>query len=324
MCSVVLSFYSLKKRFVKKQLSVGAKETGKPVQSLVPNREKIMKSFRKTMVSGIAGIAGVTGLMLASATSALAGETLDRVMDKGALVISTDAEYPPQSSLNADNELVGFDVDVGRAIAEYMGVKAEFVTPGWDVITAGRWAGRWDMSVGSMTPTKKRAEALDFPAIYYFTPAALVVHEKNTSILSTKDASGRKVGVGVSTTYESYLNKSLVIDAEDVPEFSYVIDDADIRTYDTDLLALDELRLGDGVRLDAAFTALPTILEAKKKGYPIKIVGPEALFMEPLAIATDKGDAELNAKIKEAVDALRANGTLTQISEKWYGGDLTQ
>ncbi len=274
-----------------------------------------MKLFKYTLLAGA---------MVIGATSAFAGEALDRVMSKGTLVISTDAEYPPQSSINADNELVGFDVDVGRAVAKQMGVEAEFVTPGWDVITSGHWAGRWDMSVGSMTPTKARAEVLDFPAVYYFTPAALVVHEKNTSIHKTSDASGKKVGVGVSTTYESYLNKKLVIDADNVPEFSFVVDDADIRTYDSDVLALDDLRLGDGVRLDAAFTALPTILEAQKNGYPIKVVGPEALFMEPLAIATAKGDAELNAKIKDAVTALRADGTLSKISEKWYGGDLTQ
>ena len=273
-----------------------------------------MKLFKYTLLAGA---------MVIGATSAFAGEVLDRVISKGTLVISTDAEYPPQSSIDANNELIGFDVDVGRAVAKYMGVKAEFVTPGWDVITAGRWAGRWDMSVGSMTPTKKRAEVLDFPAVYYFTPAALVVHEKNTSINQTSDASGKKVGVGVSTTYESYLQKKLVIDADGVPEFKFIVDDADIRTYDSDLLALDDLRLGDGVRLDAAFTALPTILEAQKNGYPIKVIGPEALFMEPLAIATDKGDAELNAKIKEAVLSLRADGTLSKISEKWYGGDLT-
>ncbi|WP_020593414.1 transporter substrate-binding domain-containing protein [Kiloniella laminariae] len=274
-----------------------------------------MKLFKYALLAGAVAL---------GATSAFAGESLDRVMGNNKLVIATDAEYPPQSSIDADNNLVGFDVDVGRAIAERMGVEAEFVTPGWDVITAGRWAGRWDMSVGSMTPTKERAQALDFPVVYYFTPAALVVHEKNETILQSSDASGKKIGVGVSTTYESYLKKDLVIDAEDVPEFSYIIDDADIRTYDSDVLALDDLRLGDGVRLDAAFTALPTILEAQKNGYPIKIIGPEALFMEPLAIATDKGDVELNAKIKEAVSSLHADGTLSKISEKWYGGDLTQ
>jgi ABC-type amino acid transport substrate-binding protein len=93
-----------------------------------------------------------------------AGETLDRIKSNGVLKMSTDPEYPPQSSLDPDtSEFVGFDIDVGREIAKRLGVDIQFATPGWDVITAGRWAGRWDMSVGSMTPTRERAEVLDFP-----------------------------------------------------------------------------------------------------------------------------------------------------------------
>ena len=172
--------------------------------------------------------------------------------------MSTDPEYPPQSSLNDKNEFVGFDIDVGREIAKRLGVDIEFVTPGWDVITAGNWSGRWDVSVGSMTPTKARREVLDFPAIYYYTPASLVVHKDNTTISTPADASGKTIGVGVATTYENYLKKDLVIDAKGAPSFEYQINDAKIRTYDTDLLALDDLRLGDGVRLDAVVTALPT------------------------------------------------------------------
>lgn len=265
----------------------------------------------------------MAGAVVLSATSAFAGETLDRVMNEGKLVMSTDPEYPPQSSLNADNEFIGFDIDVGREIAKRMGVEIEFVTPGWDVITAGNWAGRWDVSVGSMTPTKARAEVLDFPAVYYYTPSALVVHENNESIAAAKDASAKRIGVAVATTYESYLKKNLEIDATDVPPYSYEIESADIRTYDTDLLALDDLRLGDGVRLDAVFTALPTAVEAMKKGYPIEVIG-KPLFMEPLAVATDKGDPEFDAKLKEIVAAMHADGTLSGLSQKWYGADLTQ
>ena len=179
--------------------------------------------------------------------------------------MSTDPEYPPQSSLDENNQFVGFDIDVGRQIADRLGVDIEFVTPSWDVITAGNWAGRWDVSVGSMTPTAARREVLDFPAVYYYTPAALVVHADNNSIAAPADASGRTIGVGVATTYENYLKKDLVIDAEGAPPFEYRIDDANIQTYDTDLLALDDLRLGDGVRLDAAVTALPTIMDAINK-----------------------------------------------------------
>ena len=269
------------------------------------------------MATAVAALALGTGL-----GTAQAGETLDRVMQNKKLVMSTDPEYPPQSALNASNEFEGFDIDVGREIAKRMGVDIEFTTPGWDVITAGNWGGRWDMSVGSMTPTKARAEVLDFPAIYYYTPASLAVHESNDSIASPADASGKAIGVGVATTYENYLKKDLEIDVEGAPPFEYVIDDADIHTYDTDTLALDDLRLGDGARLDAVVTALPTILEAQKAGYPIKVVG-DPLFLEPLSVATDKGDPEFDAKIAEIVQAMHDDGTLKALSEKWYGADLT-
>jgi polar amino acid transport system substrate-binding protein len=274
---------------------------------------------RNTMLTGIALIA----CALFPWSAVRAGEVLDRVMSNGVLVMSTDPEYPPQSSLDENNEFVGFDIDVGREIAERLGVGIEFVTPSWDVITAGNWAGRWDVSVGSMTPTAARREVLDFPAIYYYTPASLVAHADNTSIAEPADASGKTIGVGVATTYENYLKQDLVIDAEGAPPFEYRIDDPVIQTYDTDLLALDDLRLGDGVRLDAAVTALPTAMDAINQDYPLKIVG-DPLFLEPLAVAIDKGDPEFAAKLAEIVEAMHQDGTLAELSTKWYGADLTE
>ena len=267
----------------------------------------------------------VAGAVLAWAlgpVTAQAGEVLDRVTSQGKLVMSTDPEYPPQSSLNDQNEFEGFDIDVGREIARRLGVEIEFVTPGWDVLTAGNWAGRWDVSVGSMTPTQARREVLDFPAIYYYTPAALAVHEDNTDINEPADAAGKTIGVGIATTYEQYLKKELVIDAVGAPPFEFRIDDADIRTYDTDLLAVDDLRLGDGVRLDAVITALPTVAGAIDQGFPLKTVG-DPLFLEPLAVAIDKGDPEWGARLAEIVEEMHADGTLAELSEKWYGADLT-
>lgn len=260
---------------------------------------------------------------LGIAIPAFAGEVLDRVMSNKVMVMSTDAEYPPQSSLDANNEFIGFDIDVGREIAKRIGVEIEFITPGWDVITAGKWAGRWDVSIGSMTPTAARKEVLDFPAIYYYTPASLVVHKDNTSINAPADASGKNIGVGIATTYESYLKGDLVIDAEGAPAFEYQIKDAQIATRDTDQLALDDLRLGDGVRLDAVITALPTIVDSIKNGYPLRVVG-DPLFLEPLSAAIDKGDADWGAKLAEVIQSMHADGTLSKLSEKWYGADLTK
>jgi polar amino acid transport system substrate-binding protein len=275
--------------------------------------------MRPTMLTGIA----LCACALVPWGAVQAGDVLDRVTSKGVLVMSTDPEYPPQSSLDENNQFAGFDIDVGRQLAERLGVDIEFVTPSWDVITAGNWAGRWDVSVGSMTPTAERRKVLDFPAIYYYTPAALVVHADNQDIAAAADASGKTIGVGVATTYENYLKQDLVIDAEGAPPFEYRIDDANIQTYDTDLLALDDLRLGDGVRLDAAVTALPTALDAIKQGYPLRIVG-DPLFQEPLAVAIDKGDPEFAAKLAEIVEAMHDDGTLSELSKKWYGADLTE
>jgi polar amino acid transport system substrate-binding protein len=266
------------------------------------------------------GTASLLALALA-ASPALAGETLDRVMKTKTLTMSSDAEYPPQSFLNDANEMDGFDVDVGKEIAKRMGVELKIVTPSWDIITAGSWGGRWDMSVGSMTPTTKRAEVLNFPAVYYYTPAAFAVH-KDSKASSLADVSGKVIGTCGGCTYDAYLLKDLVIDAEGTPPFSYDVTAGEIKTYETDTHAFDDLRLGDGTRLDAVFSALPTIQEAIKSGYPLKIVGKPA-FYEPLSVATDKGDAEFDAKIAEIVQAMKDDGTMKSLSEKWYGVDLT-
>ncbi|MGQ2903609.1 MAG: transporter substrate-binding domain-containing protein [Neoaquamicrobium sediminum] len=252
---------------------------------------------------------------------AMAGETLDRVTSTGTLTMSSDPEYPPQSFLNDANEMDGFDVDVGKEIAKRLGVELKIVTPTWEVITAGGWAGRWDMSVGSMTPTASRAEVLSFPAVYYYTPASFAVHT-DSSAATLADLDGKVIGTCGGCTYDAYLNKDLVIDAEGAPPFEYQVTAGEIRTYETDTNAFDDLRLGDGVRVDAVFSALPTIQEAIKNGYPMKVVG-EPAFYEPLSVATDKGDAEFDAKIAEVVGAMHEDGTLTALSEKWYGVDLT-
>ena len=96
----------------------------------------------------------------------------------------------------------------------------------------------------------------------------------------------------------------------------------EVRTYETDTNVFDELRLGDGVRLDAGLTALPTVQEAIESGYPLRVVG-EPVFFEPLSVAIDKGDPEFAAKLNEIVEAMRADGTLSALSVKWYGVDIS-
>ncbi len=272
-------------------------------------------------INRLSGLGVALALTGAIAPAAGAGEVLDRVMSTKTLTMSSDPAYPPQSFLNASNEFEGFDIDVGREIAKRLGAELKIITPAWEVITAGNWGSRWDVSVGSMTPTSERARVLDFPAIYYFTPASFAVH-KDSAAQGLGDLNGKVIGVCGGCTYEAYLRKDLTIDAEGVPPFDYKVEAKEIRTYETDSNALDDLKIGDGKRLDAVMSALPTINDAIKNGYPLRVVG-EPAFYEPLAVATDKGDPEFDAKIAEAVKAMHEDGTLTKLSEKWFGADLT-
>jgi polar amino acid transport system substrate-binding protein len=266
--------------------------------------------------------AAVAALGLASVQTADAGAVLDRVKERGVLRVATDPAYPPQSSQRPDGSFEGFDIDVATEIAKRLGVAVEFVTPAWEIITAGRWGDRWDISVGSMTPTKERAEVLDFPAIYYYTPASFVVHEQ-CPYQSLEELNGKVIGTCGACTYDFYLRHDLEIDAEGVPPFEYRVTPGEIRTYETDTNVFDDLRLGCGVRLDAGISALPTIQEAIKAGYPLKVLG-DPVFYEPLAVAIDKGDPEFAAEIARIVKEMHEDGTLSKLSIKWYGVDLTR
>ena len=265
---------------------------------------------------------GALGALVLAPAAANAGGVLDRIMSKGVLVVASDANYPPQSFLNKNNELEGFDIDVAKEVAKRLGVKAKFVTPDWEIIVAGNWGKRWDISIGSMTPTKQRARVLDFPGIYYFTPAVFAVHKDNTTIKSLADLNGKTIGVCGGCTYEWYLKKNLVIDAEGAPPFKYLVTAGTIRSYPDDSAPFQDLKLGDGVRLDAVMSALPNIKAAIKNGYPMKIIGKPA-FYEPLSVAINKGDSEFGAKLSKIIDAMHADGTLTKMSMKWYDADLT-
>lgn len=256
------------------------------------------------------------------ALPSMAGEALDRVLTNKVLKVATDANWAPQSFINDKNEMDGFDVDVAREVAKRLGVKVEFVTPSWDIITAGNWNGRWDLSVGSMAPTKSRAKVLSFPAVYYYTPASAAVHNDSTAQVPS-DLDGKIVGATTSSTFEFYLNKDLTIDAAGVPDFKYQITPREIRSYKDTTAVMDDLRLGNGTRLDGMVASLPAILSAIKSGYPFKVLG-EPLFYEPLALAIDRGDQAFNDKLAEIVKSMQDDGTLHTLSIKWYGVDYTK
>lgn len=265
----------------------------------------------------------VAALALASlastAAGAFAGPTLDRVVKAGELVNVVDNSYPPFSYINENNEVVGFDIDIARAVADRLGVKLRVETPGWETIVGGKWQGRWDICICSMTPTEQRAQVLDFPLEYYRSPAVLVVNKDEKAIQSAANLDGKRVGVGTGSTYEAYLDKSIVIPGAKPIEFPFK---SVIKVPTDETIAFQDLALGAGVRLDAVVANLATTKERIDAGAPVRIVG-KPLYGEPNWVAVDKGDAEWNAKVVETINALRADGTLKAISTKWLGADVT-
>jgi len=266
-------------------------------------------------------------------------DLLTKITARGTLVVATDPAYPPQSefilgatraaatrcapSEYTADEFTGFDVETAVEIARRLGVEPCFVTPPWTQLTAGNWDDRWDISVGSMAVTPERMEGLFFTQPYYATPAALFVHESNTTFSQPSDLSGKRVGGCTDCTYEAYLEGTLVIPGT---EIDFVIRDPLIIGYDVDLPALQDLALGDGVQLDGVLVAQPTGQQAIKDGLPLKQLG-EAVFFEYLAAAVDKKSSQdpvaFVQRVSEIVQQMHRDGTLLKLSQQYYGEDFT-
>jgi len=267
------------------------------------------------------------GLMVCMAGTSVAGQTvLEGILLAGEIKVSTDANYAPQSYLNDKGELEGFDISVAKEMAKRLGVKIEFITPDWDLITAGKWGKRWDVSIGSMTPTAERKQALLFTIPYYSSPAQFAVHKKNTTIKTLSDLAGKKIGIASETTNERYLQRDLKI--EDVKIVYQTWKPGELKTYPTDANHIEDLSLGDGARLDAVFTSRQTLAEAIQSGCgsgcPLKMLG-EPPYYEPLCFALDKSRSNsdtLLAKLNDILKEMYADGTLVKLSMQFYKTNL--
>jgi len=174
-----------------------------------------------------------------------------------------------------------------------------------------------------MTITPERMQVLYFTQPYYTTPAAFFVHKDNAIFTKPADLSGKKVGGCTGCTYDFFIAGTLKIPGETI---DYVVKNAQFTGYETDLNALQDLALGDGVRLDAVLTAQPTGEGAIKDGLPLKQLG-DPVYFEYLAAALDKTAGKdpipLAKKVTEIIQQLHKDGTLLQLSQKYYGLDLT-
>jgi polar amino acid transport system substrate-binding protein len=267
---------------------------------------------------------------------------LDNIKERGYILVSTDPNYEPQSFLNtagkrpADTkcpadalttaELQGFDVDVAHKIGDAIGVETCFATPAWDAITAGNWANKWDLSVGSMTITVDRQKILNFSLPYYYTPAVVAVG-KDSGFKSLDELAGKNLCAGTSTTYESWINNDMT--ALGLPESSiYAKPPAGVKavTLETDQECAQAIAAG---RKDfVGYVTSATVVDANiAAGMPVVKLG-SPVYSEDLAAAVDKSSTRNTDTLLKAVDAaittMHSDGTLTALSNQWFKMDLTQ
>ncbi|WP_072382447.1 transporter substrate-binding domain-containing protein, partial [Rhizobium tibeticum] len=237
--------------------------------------------MNKIMIT-TAAAASFAAASVAFSLSAHAGEVLDRVLAKKTLTVAVGTDWGPMSSLNEKQELDGYDIDVAKGIAKYLGVEEKFVTPGWDLIAAGKWENRWDIGMGQMVPTQARAEKFDFSALYFYETAVAVVH-KDSKATKLSDLNGKVIGVAAGSSSESYANQSFTPNWVGAKPIQYPFKAGEVKPYQSTNIALDDLRLGDGTRLDGIVTDGTIAENAIKSGYPLKPLG-EPLFVSPAAI----------------------------------------
>lgn len=269
-----------------------------------------------------------------------ADNLLDAVKERGYILVSTDPNYEPQSFLNTNGsrpsdtqcpsdalttaEMQGFDVDVAKAIGEGLGVETCFATPDWDIITAGSWADKWDVSVGSMTVTTARQGALDFSVPYYYTPAMIAVRA-DAGIASLADLSGQALCVGTATTYESWLSGNM--DELGLPAASIYAEAPDVTVVplSTDQECAQAIAAG---REDfVGYVTSDTVVNANiAAGFPVAKLG-SAVFSEDLAAAFDKSSTlptdSLRAEVDKIITGMHNDGSLTALSNQWFGEDIT-
>jgi polar amino acid transport system substrate-binding protein len=234
-------------------------------------------------------------------------DTLSQIKEKGTLTIGLDDTFPPMEYRNDKNELVGFDIEFAEALGKELGVEVEFAPSAWDGILPGLDAKRFDIVLSSMNVTEEREKQVDFVEYFGAGQIIAVASGNPLNIQSVEDLKGKVVGVQMASTGETAAES-----IEGIKE---------IKKYNTNTDVFNDMGLG---RVDAAVIGemVGRYYMTTRPG-AFEVLG-ESFQVQPMGIAVRKNDPELSDALEKAVQTLKDNGTLTEISQKWFDADITQ
>ena len=244
-------------------------------------------------------------LQLALATGAYAQSSLDDIKSAGVLKIGTEGTYAPFSYHDASGKLVGFDVEIGEAIAKKIGVQAEFVEGKWDGLIAGIDAKRYDVVINQVSVSPERQAKYDF-STPYITSKAVVLVKSDSAIASFADLKGKKAAQSLTSNFGKLAQAA-----------------------GAELVATDgfnqSVELVLSGRADATINDSISFLDFKKHkpDAPLKIAATQD-NADHAAVLLAKGQPELLTAINEALAAAQQDGTYLQISHKYFGADVSK
>lgn len=247
-------------------------------------------------------------LLAGCGNSAKNTDQLEAIKEKGKIVIAMEGQWAPWTYHDETGDLVGFDTEVGAAIAAKLGVDAEFIEGEWDGLFAGLDGGRYDVIINGVEITDERAEKYNFSTPYAYIKTALLVGADNNEITNFEDLSGKKTSNSLGSTYAD-LAASYGASVENVDTLAETVDMVLSGRVDATLNA--EVSFYDyyAEHPDAAVKIVALTDEASKVSIPIR-----------------KGaqSESLKAAIDQAIEELRAEGVLSELSNKYFGSDISQ
>jgi len=223
------------------------------------------------------------------------------LVKEGQFIFAASGEFKPFSYMDDDGNMIGFDIEVGEAVAKELGLEPVQKKQKFASIVEGVKSGRFDAAVASHTITEERLKEVNFSTPYYYSGAQIFTRP-DSPLETLDDLKEKEVAVSKGSTYADIL--------EGVTD--------NIILLDSDVTALEALSKG---KHDAVVTDFITGKEAIASG--MTIVGKQFIEPSEQAIAVAKGNEKLLEKINEALETLRKNGTLKEISEKYFGDDIT-